>query len=39
MRCTKQENSVIGIIIAKDSGITVEKAVLILKELLKGLKD
>ena len=32
------ENSVIGIIIAKDSGITVEKAVIILKELLKGLK-
>ena len=33
------ENSVIGIIIAKDSGITVEKAVLILKELLNGLND
>lgn len=33
------ENSKIGIIIAKDIGITVEKSVFILRELLNGLND
>lgn len=33
------EHSKIGAIIAKDSGVTIEKAVLLLKELLKGIND